>query len=146
MSLDLRDEVLDGEAEHVDAGAAGVEPGAGVGDQLDELGDRRDVELLDLALHQLRGERGEAGQGAEQGRQVHAGVADGGDLDLLVAALPDRVEAEEGEEDVGVDAFHPGAVGHDQAGIDPLERAFGNHDRDLLDRLRLGLHGQGLLE
>ena len=112
--------------------------GAGVGDELDELGDRRDVDLLHLPLHHLRGERGEAGQRAEQGRHVHAGVADGGDLDLLVAVLADRVEAEEGEEEVGLDPFHAGAVGHDQAGVDALERALGDDDRDLLDRLRLG--------
>ena len=40
---------------------------------------------------------------ADPGREMHAGVADGGDLDLLVAVLADRVEAEEGEEEVGLD-------------------------------------------
>ena len=69
---------------------------------------------------------------------MHAGVADGRDLDLLVAVLADRVEAEEGEEEVGLDALHAGAVGHDQAGVDAFERALGDDDRDLLDRRRLG--------
>jgi hypothetical protein len=82
-------------------------------------------------------ERGEAGNRADQRRQVHARVADGGDLDLLVAVLADRIEPEEREEEVGLDPFHAGPVGHDQAGIDPLERALGDHDRDLLDGLRL---------
>jgi len=77
---------------------------------------------------------------------VHARVADGGDLDLRVAVGADRVEAEEGEEEVGLDAFHAGAVGHDQAGVDALERALGDHDRDLLDRLRLGGRGCRLFE
>ena len=44
-------------------------------------------------------------------------------LILLVALLADRVEAEEGEEEVRLDALHAGAVGHDQAGVDALERA-----------------------
>ena len=86
------------------------------------------------------------GMRADPGGQVHAGVADGCDLDLLVAVLADRVEAEEGEEEVGLDPFHAGAVGHDQAGVDPLERALGDHDRDLLDRLRLGGDGRRLFE
>src|SRR5919204_1129246 len=91
--VDLGNEVVHGEAEHVDGGLAGVEVGAGVGDELDELGDGWDVDLLHLLLHHLGGEGGEAGDGADPGGQVHAGVADGGDLDLLVAVFADRVEA-----------------------------------------------------
>src|SRR3989442_440488 len=44
--VDLRNEVVDGQAEHVDGRLAGVEAGSGVGDELDELWDRRDVDLL----------------------------------------------------------------------------------------------------
>ena len=52
---------------------------------------------------------------------------------MLVAGLVDGVEAEEGEEQVGFDAFGAGAVGHDQPGIDPVEGSLGDDDRDLLD-------------
>ena len=48
--------------------------------------------------------------------------------------LRDRVEAEEREEQVGLDALDAGAVGHDQAGVDPLQGALRDDDRDLLDR------------
>src|SRR3954469_5737599 len=37
------------ELEHVDGGLAGVEASAGVGDHLDELGDRRHVEVKQIA-------------------------------------------------------------------------------------------------
>jgi hypothetical protein len=77
---------------------------------------------------------------------VHAGVADGGDLDLLVPVLADCVEAEEGEEEVGFDAFHAGAVGHDQGGVNALEGAFGDDDRDLFDRRRLVGERLGVFE
>jgi hypothetical protein len=50
----------------------------------------------------------DAGQAAGQGGQVKAGVADSGQLDVLVALLVDGVEAEEGEEQVGLDALGPG--------------------------------------
>src|SRR6266545_1489105 len=59
--LDLGDEVLHRQAEHVDGRLAGVEADAGVGDELDELGDRRDVDLLHLPLHHPRDERREPG-------------------------------------------------------------------------------------
>ena len=65
---------------------------------------------------------------------MQAGVADGGDLDVLVALLVDGVEPEEREEQVGLDALGAGAVGHDQAGVDPVEGSLGDDDRDLLDR------------
>ena len=45
------------------------------------------------------------------------------DLDVLVALLGHRVQAEEGEEQVGVDALGPGAVGHDEGRVDPLQGA-----------------------
>jgi hypothetical protein len=109
-----------------------------VSEEFDELGDGRDVDLLHLSLHHPRGERGEAWDRTDPGRHVHAGVADRGDLDLLEAILADRVEAEEGEEEVGLDSLHAGAVGHDERGIDPFERALGDDDRDLLDRRWLG--------
>ena len=48
--LDLGDEVVLLQPEQVDRCFAGVEAGAGVGDHLDELGDRRDVELFHLCL------------------------------------------------------------------------------------------------
>jgi hypothetical protein len=109
---------------------------AGVVDELDELRDRWHVDLLHLSLHHLRRERGEAGQRAQPGGRVQPGVSDGGHLDLGVAVFADRVEPEEGEEEVGLDSVHAGAVGHDQAGVDALERAFRDDDRDFLDRLR----------
>jgi len=73
------------------------------------------------------------GSPAGERGQVKAGVADGGQLDVLVAGLVDGVEAEEREEHVGADPFGAGAVGHDRPGVDPLERSFGDDDRDLLD-------------
>jgi hypothetical protein len=42
---------------------------------------------------------------------VQAGVADGGDFDVVVAFPADRAEAEEGEEQAGFDALGPGAGG-----------------------------------
>ena len=63
------------------------------------------------------------GQAADDGGQVQAGVADGGDLDVLVPPLRDGVQTEEGEEQVGLDAFGPGPVGHDEGRIDSLEGA-----------------------
>src|SRR5207244_2420613 len=104
--------------EHVDGGLAGVEVGVGVCEEFDELGDRWYVDLLHLPFHHPCGEAGEAGEGAEQGWEVQAGVADGGDLDLLDAVCADRVEAEEGEEEVCLDAFHAGAIGHDETWVD----------------------------
>jgi hypothetical protein len=65
---------------------------------------------------------------------VHSGVPDRGDLDLPDAVLADRVEAEEREEEIGVDSLHPGAVGHDQARVDAFEGALRDDDRHLLDR------------
>ena len=136
-SVDLRDEVLAGEAEQVDRRLARVEAGAGVGDHLDELGDRRDVELLHLAREHVGDERRDAGESAGPRREVQARVADGRDLDVLVLGLVDRVQAEEREEHVRLDALHARAVGHDQPRVDALERALRDDDRDLLDRRAL---------
>ena len=74
----------------------------------------RDVERRHLLLHHVGGDGRHAGEAADEGGHVHAGVADGGDLDVLDALGVDGVEAEEGEEQVGLDAFGAGAVGHDQ--------------------------------
>src|SRR5687767_14364071 len=71
--LDLGDEVLDREAEHVDACLAGVEADTRVAVELDEFRDGRDVDLLHLPRHHSGGECGEAGDRADPGRQVHAG-------------------------------------------------------------------------
>src|SRR5918995_4998596 len=49
---------------------------------------------------------------------------------LRIASSPKKVKK------VGLDPFHAGAVRHDQAGVDPFERALRDHDRDLLDRGR----------
>ena len=103
--LDLGDEVVLLEAEQVDRRLAGVEAGAGVGDHLDELGDGGDVELLHLVVHVSGDHRRDARQAADHGGDVQAGVADGGQLDVLVAGLVDGVEAEEREEQVGLDAL-----------------------------------------
>jgi hypothetical protein len=54
------------EMEHVDGRLAGVHARAGVGDHLDELGDRRDVDLVHLLGHHVRRQRAHAGQAAEQ--------------------------------------------------------------------------------
>src|ERR1017187_3128390 len=109
--LDLVDEVIFGEPEQVAGCLAAVDAGAGVGDHLDEFRDRRDVELAPLAFPVCRP------------HAVQAGVADCGDLDVLVAFPVDGVEAEEGEEQVGLDAFGPSAVGHDQCRVDALQRS-----------------------
>jgi hypothetical protein len=65
---------------------------------------------------------------------------------MFVLLPVDRVQAGEHEEQVGVDSFHVGAVGHDQAGVDPRQRAAGEDDRDLLDRPRSGSLGLGVVE
>jgi hypothetical protein len=77
---------------------------------------------------------------------VHTRIADGCDLDVLEAILADRIEPEEREEDVGLDALHARAVRHDQAGVDPFEGTLGDDDRDLLDRLRLDRCGLMVFE
>ena len=123
---------------------------ARVGNHLHKLPDGWDVQFLHFLLHHFRGEGGHAWQGAEDGRQrealgvghAHGGVADGGDLDLVLVFLQHRVEAEEGEEEVGLDALHTGAVGHDEAGIDAIERAAGDDDGDFFDFIGRR-HGDG---
>src|SRR3954451_23525509 len=80
--LHAGDEVAGLVAEEVSRGLAGIEPGAGVGDHLDELGDVRDVELLDLARHHLRDDGRHAWQTTEPGGHVQTGVADSRDLDV----------------------------------------------------------------
>jgi hypothetical protein len=47
---------------------------------------------------------------------VQAGVADGGELDVLVPGLVDGVEPEKGEEQVRLDALGAGAVAMISAG------------------------------
>src|ERR1039457_4477835 len=140
--LDLVDEVIFGEPEQVAGCLAAVDAGAGVGDHLDEFRDRRDVELAHLAFQVAGHQAGHAGQGAGEGREVQARVADRGHLDVLVALLADRVEAEEGEEHTGFDTLGAGAVGHDQRRVDALKRAFGDNDRDFLDA---GVHDRTIL-
>src|SRR5205085_2321100 len=70
--------------------------------------------------------------------QVQPGVADGGELDVLVVLAADGVEAEEGEEQVRLDALGPRAVGEDEGRVDALEGALRHDDGDLLD---LVVHG-----
>src|SRR5487761_1464695 len=113
--VDLRDEVVDGEAEHVDGRPAGVEVGAGVGDELDELGDGWDVDLLHLPLHHPSSKCGEAGQRAEQRGHVHAGVADRRDLDVLVAVSAYWVGAEKGKKEAGLFSSRAGPVANIEA-------------------------------
>jgi hypothetical protein len=57
-----------------------------------------DVELAHLVPHVVGHHRRHAGQAAGPGGQVQAGVADGGELDVLVPGLVDGVEPEKGEE------------------------------------------------
>ena len=73
------------------------------------------------------------GSAAGPGGQVQAGVADGGELDVLVPGLVDGVQAEEGEEEVRLDALGAGAVGHDQCRVDALQGTLGHDDGDLVD-------------
>jgi len=68
-----------------------------------------------------------------QGGQVQSRIADGGDLQVFVATFVDRVESEEGEEQVRRDTFGTGTVGHDQCRIDSFERPLGDDDRNFLD-------------
>ena len=83
--VDLRDEVLVGQAEHVDRRLAGVDARARVGDHLDELRHRRDVELLHLAGHHLRRHPGHAGDRADERREMHPRVAHRRHLDVRLA-------------------------------------------------------------
>ena len=64
---------------------------------------------------------------------MQAGVADRGELDVLVPGLVDGIQAEEREEEVRFDALGAGAVGHDQRRVDALKRAPGHDDGDFLD-------------
>src|SRR6478736_13263 len=132
------DEVLGAEAEQVDRRLARVEARAGVRDHLHELGDRRDVELLHLLRELVRHERRHAREPAHPRCQVQAGLADRGHLHVIVARPVDRVEPEEREEEIRLDALHAGAVGHDQPGIDALERSARDDDGDLVDGVAHG--------
>jgi ABC-2 type transport system permease protein len=96
--LYLWDEVVLGQTEHVDRCLAGIQTTAGVGDHLDELGDRRDVQFLHLGRELVGDDPGHAREAAGPGRQVEARIADGGDLDVVVLGLVDRIQSEEGEE------------------------------------------------
>ena len=131
--LDLIDQVIAGEAEHVAGRLAAVQAGAGVRDHLDELRDRRDVELAHLPVHVGRQQAGHARQRPDQGGQVQARVADGRDLDVLVPLLAHGVQAEEGEEEIRLDALRAGPVGHDEGRVDALQGPLRHDDRDLGD-------------
>jgi hypothetical protein len=80
---------------------------------------------------------GHAGQAADDGGQVQAGMAAGGP-DVLVTLPGDGVQAEEREEQVGLDALGRRPAGHDEGRVDPFQRALRHDDRDLLDG---GVHG-----
>ncbi|HET6812087.1 MAG TPA: hypothetical protein VFH50_13865 [Acidimicrobiales bacterium] len=134
----LGDEVVLLEPEQVDRGLAGVEAGARVGDHLDELRYRGDVELLHPLGHVVGHHRRHAGKAPEQGGEVEARIAHRRQLDVLVAAPVDGVHPEEGEEQVGFDPLRPCSVGHDQPGIDPVQGALGDDYRDLFDGVRHG--------
>ena len=75
---------------------------------------------------------------------MQPGVADGGHLDVGLVLPMNGVHPEEREEEVDVDPLGAGAVGHDQAGIDLLQRPLGNDDGNLLDGRCKGL-GRGHL-
>ena len=66
-------------------------------------------------------------------REMKTGISDRRQLDVLVPGLVDGVETEEGEEQVGLDPFGPGSIGHDQSRVDPFEGSLGDDDRNLLD-------------
>ena len=71
-----------------------------VGDHLDELRDRRDVQRLHGLLHLPRHQSRHARDGPDPRREVQTGVADGGDLHPVHRLGADGVHAEEGEENV----------------------------------------------
>src|ERR1019366_10032833 len=121
------------EPEQVDGLLARVEAAPGVGDHLDEFRDRRNVELLHLGSQVMGHHRRHAGHATEQRCQMQSGIADGRDLDVLVARLVDGVEAEEGEEEIGVDTFSACAVRHDESGVDTVQRTLRDDDRHLVD-------------
>ena len=115
--IDLLNEVIPGQLEHVYRRLAGVEAAARVGNQFEELGDRRYIQLVH-GLHQLAGyQRRHPGQRTQHSGQVQARFTDCGYLDVLVVFLVDRVETEEREKQVRFHSLHTRAVGHDEAGI-----------------------------
>jgi hypothetical protein len=75
---------------------------------------------------------------------VQSGIPDCRDLDVLMARLVNGVEAEEREEQVGGDAFGASTVCHDQTGVDPVQRPFGDDDRYLVDLRGHELRGLGV--
>ena len=91
--------------------------------------------LLDLVLHVVRHHAWPCrGSRRARSRRCRPGIADGRELDVLVALLVDHVEAEEREEQVRLDALGARAVRHDQARVHAFERALADDDRHLLDR------------
>jgi hypothetical protein len=127
-SLDLFDEVVLGQAEQVHRCLARVQARAGVGDHLDELGDRRDVELVHLVCQVLGHHGGHARHTAQPGGQVQARVAHGRQFEVLVPCPVDGVQAEEREEQIGLDALGACPVGHDQGRIHTFQRTLGHDD------------------
>ena len=62
------------------------------------------------------------------------GFPDRGDFEMLESLLVDSVEPEEGEEQIGVDAFGAGPIGHDEPRVNAFEGSFRDDDRYLFDR------------
>ena len=70
---------------------------------------------------------------------MQSGLTDRGDLDVVVLRPVDRVEPEEREEHVRVDPLHASSIGHDQPGIDALQRAARDDHGDLVDGVAHGV-------
>jgi hypothetical protein len=64
---------------------------------------------------------------------AHCRIPDRGDFDAAHVFLQHGVETEKGEEDVRLDAFHAGAVAHDEPGINPVQRSLRDDDGNFFD-------------
>jgi hypothetical protein len=150
-AIDAVHEVFLLQLEHVHRQLAGEDLAAGVGDEFEELAHRRDVEFLHLLVHEMGGKGGDAGHRAHPGGEGHRhgqaehrhghvqrGVAHGGDLEVVEGLVGEGVQAEEGEEERGLDALHAGTIGHDQGGVNAVERAPAHDDGHLFHGLFVG--------
>ncbi len=147
-AIDTVPEVFLFELEHVHGEFAGEDLAAGIGDHLKELLHGRDIQLLHFLLHETSGKGANAGDRAhpsgERQRHRHAkhghghvqsGVSHSGNLHVIHGGFGESIEAEEGEEQRGLYTFHAGSIGHDERGIDAIERTAADDDADFFDGL-----------
>jgi hypothetical protein len=90
---------------------------------LEEFADRRDIQLLYFLLHHVRGKRRHTRKRSQHGRNVHGRIAHRSHLQVVQTLVGDGIETKKRKEEGGLNTFHPGAVGHNQTGVDAFQRA-----------------------